>query len=246
MVHDDAAPTAREAASPVRRWAVRLGLVVAVSVLAAAVLRAVIGELYLIPSGSMEPTLLPGDRISVDRNAAGGDGVEVGDVVVFDARGSLAPYRSQTALERGVEETLVWWGAAARQDVYVKRVLALGGDTLRCCTQNGALERNGQPVAEPYLGREVSAEDSASSVAFEFEVPAGHMVVLGDHREDSRDSRSLLGAPGGGLIRLDTVIGTAEDIVWPISRRGGVPDVEAEDTEPAQTAPAPTGTGPRP
>ena len=86
---------------------------------------------------------------------------------------------------------------------------------------------------EPYLGRAVDAEHPASGTPFAFEVPEGRMVVLGDNREDSQDSRALLGAPGGGLIGLDTVVGTAEDVVWPLDRRGalGAPDRAGREGE---------------
>jgi len=197
----------------------------------AAVLRALAGPLYLIPSGSMEPTLMPGDRVRVDTGHEGGAGLERGDVVVFDGVGSLAPYRSRTSLDRALEDLVVWWGFGARSDVYVKRVVALPGDTVRCCGDDGRLEVDGEPLTEPYLGRAVDAEHPASATPFAFEVPEGRMVVLGDNRDDSLDSRALLGAPGGGLIGLDSVIGTAEDIAWPPSRRG---DVEAEGAAPVE------------
>ena len=46
------------------------------------------------------------------------------------------------------------------------------------------------------------------------------MFVLGDNRADSTDSRHLLGAPGGGMIPLERVVGGVDTIVWPLSRRG--------------------------
>ncbi len=204
------------------RWLRNIGLTVAVAVVLAAVLRALVGPVYLIPSGSMEPTLMPGDRVRVDTSHEQGQGLERGDVVVFDGSGSLAPYRSRTSLDRALEDLVVWWGLGARSDVYVKRVVALPGDTVRCCGDDGRLEVDGVPVDEPYLGRAVDAGHPASGTEFEFSVPEGRMVVLGDNRSDSLDSRALLGAPGGGLIGLDTVVGTAEDVVWPLGRRGAL------------------------
>ncbi len=216
------------------RWLRSIGLTVAVAVVLAAVLRALAGPLYLIPSGSMEPTLMPGDRIRVDTAHKHGEGLERGDVVVFDGAGSLAPYRSRTSLDRALEDLVVWWGLGAKSDVYVKRVVALPGDTVRCCGEDGRLEVSGEPVNEPYLGRAVDAEHPASGTPFAFEVPEGRMVVLGDNREDSQDSRALLGAPGGGLIGLDTVVGTAEDVVWPLDRRGALDEPGRTDREGAQ------------
>lgn len=205
-----------------RRWWAWIGLTVAAAVVLAAVLRALTGPVYLIPSGSMEPTLQPGDRVRVDTSAAGGAGLRHGDVVVFDGAGSLAPYRSLGPLERGLEDVSLWWGVGAARDVYVKRVLALPGDRLECCAPDGRLLRDGQPLDEPYLGRPVTAADPASDRAWTFEVPDGRMVVLGDNRGASRDSRALLGGPGGGLLPVDRVQGRAAEIVWPLDRRGPV------------------------
>lgn len=221
-------PTATPASGASRWWA-RLGLTVVAAVVVAAVLRALTGPVYLIPSGSMEPTLQPGDRVRVDAAAADGQGLHHGDVVVFDGAGSLAPYRSAGSLERGLEDVARWWGVGAAEDVFVKRVLALPGDRLECCAPDGRLLRNGEPLDEPYLGRPVTADDPAAAGTWSFEVPDGRMVVLGDHRDASRDSRALLGAPGGGLIPLERVEGRAAEIVWPLARRGTV-DAPAGDT----------------
>ena len=221
-------PTAAPASGTSRWWA-WLGLTVVAAVVVAAVLRALTGPVYLIPSGSMEPTLQPGDRVRVDAAAAGGQGLHHGDVVVFDGAGSLAPYRSAGSLERGLEDVARWWGVGAAEDVFVKRVLALPGDRLECCAPDGRLLRNGEPLNEPYLGRPVTADEPAAAGTWSFEVPDGRMVVLGDHRAASRDSRALLGAPGGGLIPLERVEGRAAEIVWPLSRRGTV-DVPSGDT----------------
>ena len=221
-------PTAAPASGTSRWWA-WLGLTVVAAVVVAAVLRALTGPVYLIPSGSMEPTLQPGDRVRVDAAAAGGQGLHHGDVVVFDGAGSLAPYRSAGSLERGLEDVARWWGVGAAEDAFVKRVLALPGDRLECCAPDGRLLRNGEPLNEPYLGRPVTADEPAAAGTWSFEVPDGRMVVLGDHRAASRDSRALLGAPGGGLIPLERVEGRAAEIVWPLSRRGTV-DAPSGDT----------------
>ena len=94
---------------------------------------------------------------------------------------------------------------------------------------DGRLLRNGEPLNEPYLGRPVTADEPAAAGTWSFEVPDGRMVVLGDHRAASRDSRALLGAPGGGLIPLERVEGRAAEIVWPLARRGTV-DAPSGDT----------------
>ena len=207
-------------------WLWALGLTVVLAVVAAAVLRALLGPVFLVPSASMEPTLRPGDRVRVDSSVEGGQGLRRGDVVVFDGAGSLAPYTGRTSLERGLEDVAAFWGLGARQDVYVKRVVGLAGDRVECCDDQGRITVDGQPFEEPYLGRTITADDPASRTPFSFEVPAGRMVVLGDNREASVDSRSLLGAPGGGLIPVEKVTGRVESIAWPWTRRQPVPASE--------------------
>ena len=61
-------------------------------------------------------------------------------------------------------------------------------------------------------------------------MPAGRLWVMGDHRSDSADSRSHLGDPGGGTVRLSDVIGRASATYWPLSRIGGFerPDALAD------------------
>ena len=75
---------------------------------------------------------------------------------------------------------------------------------------------NGSPLAEPYL----PPGTAPSEIEFDLLVPEGRMFVLGDNRADSADSRHLLGAPGGGMIPLERVVGGVDTIVWPLSRRG--------------------------
>ncbi|MGW6761967.1 signal peptidase I, partial [Streptomyces sp. NPDC055008] len=134
-----------------------------------------VAQPFGIPSASMEPALHVGDRVMVDKLAYrfGGE-PRRGDVVVFDGTGYFG------------------------DGDYIKRVVGVGGDRVRCCAKDGRLTINGKPVTEPFL----HAGDTPSDVAFDIVVPAGRLFVLGDHRADSADSRDHLGSPGGGMIPL--------------------------------------------
>jgi signal peptidase I len=193
--------------------------VAVVALLASALLRSTVADLYLIPSGSMEPLLRQGDRISVDRDAYVSDPVRRGDVVVVDGEGSFAPYDSRPAPLRWGGDALQWLGLLPDTTAYVKRVAGVGGDTVSCCTADGLLEVNGEAVPEDYL----AGPPPASRIEFTAEVPEDRLFLLGDNRHASEDSRSLLGAPGGGMIHESKVIGRVEAIVWPPGRRDGVP-----------------------
>src|SRR5699024_5612040 len=85
-------------------------------------------------------------------------------------------------------------GSAGGQ-YWVKRVIAVDGDRVTCCDADGVISVNGEPVEEPYL----SDGTAPSEVEFDLRVPEDRMFVLGDNRDDSTDSRHLLGAPGGGM-----------------------------------------------
>lgn len=176
--------------------------VVAVAVLVVLMLVAAFGvrhfvvQPFRVPSASMAPTLEAGDVLLADRATRGT--AEPGQVVVFDGRGYFAPSDDDGGR---------YW---------VKRVIAVGGQRVQCCDPDGAILIDGVPLEEPYL----PPGTEPSTIEFDLLVPEGRMFVLGDNRSDSTDSRSLLGAPGGGMIPVERVVGAVDRIVWPPPRRG--------------------------
>lgn len=181
---------------------------------------------FLIPSGSMEPTLRVGDRVLVNKLAYRfGTVPQRGDVVVFDGTGSFVRESSGgdplTGLLRGAGASL---GLAEPAETdFVKRVVGVGGDRVVCCDRRGRLQVNGRSVDERYL----YPGDEPSSVAFDIVVPQGTLWMMGDHRGNSRDSRELLGQPGGGMVPVDMVIGRVDWLGWPPGRLGSVPGTGA-------------------
>ncbi|WP_407917062.1 signal peptidase I [Kitasatospora sp. NE20-6] len=169
---------------------------------------------FAVPSGSMENTLRPGDRLIVNELAyAFGGHVQRGDVVVFDGTGSFLPYAAEPSAGRRLLARL---GLASGEDsVFVKRVIGVGGDRVTCCGADGRLRVNGVALDESsYL----APGDTASQVAFDIVVPAGKLWMMGDHRTVSRDSRDHLGEPGGGFVPESRVIGRAAWVVFPFGR----------------------------
>ncbi|SCK33803.1 signal peptidase I [Streptomyces sp. WMMB 322] len=177
---------------------------------------------FLIPSASMTPTLEVGDRILVNKLAYRiGNSPGRGDVVVFDGRGSFRDEEESDG--NPVTGLLREAGAAAglvrpSETDYVKRVVGVGGDRVRCCDERGRIEVNGVPLDEGYL----HDGDDPSAVPFDIEVPQGRLWVMGDHRSDSSDSRDHLGDAGGGTVPVERVIGRADRIAWPMERWGAV------------------------
>lgn len=188
---------------------------VVLAVLISGLVRSLWLDVYYIPSASMEPLFQEGDRIVVSRTDFRDDPVGRGDIVVFDGRGSFAPLNSGNGpvldFLGGVGH---WIGLSGGDTTYIKRVIGLPGDRVVCCDADGKLAINGQPVAEPYLHE----GDAPSKLQFSVIVPPGRLWLMGDHRSQSADSRSLLGAPGGGMVPLDRVIGRPVQIIWPLDR----------------------------
>lgn len=184
-------------------------------------------DVYFIPSESMEPLLGSGDRILVSRTDFAHRPVQRGDVVVFDGRGTFTPLNSgKGPLVDMAAAVGHWIGITGTDTTYVKRVIGVPGDHVACCAPDGKLTVNGQAIEEPYL----YPGDRPSEQAFNVVVPEGRLWLMGDHRSRSADSRGLLGAPGGGMVPLDRVIGRPIQIVWPLDRFAEVP------------RPAPAGT----
>lgn len=182
-------------------------LIVAVAVVFG--LRAYHMNTYTIPSASMQPGLQINDRIEIDPDAYENSQPQRGDVVVFDGAGSFYPYESETALKRFRDAALGVVGISPEQHAVVKRVIGVAGDTVECCDDGGRLLVNDEPLNEPYLAE---PERPASSSPFTVEVPENRVFLLGDNRYDSIDSRSLFGAPGGGMIQMDKIYGPVKTI----------------------------------
>lgn len=177
-------------------------------------------DVYFIPSGSMEPVLAGGDRILVSRTDFHTGQIRRGDIVVFDGRGTFAPLNSgRSPFADVLTAAGQWVGLTGSDTTYVKRVIGLPGDAVVCCDTAGRLTVNGEALDEPY----VYDGDAPSTQAFKALVPEGRLWLLGDHRSLSADSRSLLGAPGGGMVPLDRVIGRPVQIIWPLDRFAAVP-----------------------
>ena len=169
--------------------------------------RAFVVEPFEVPSASMQPLLQPGYRLLVYKIDS--ESVRRGEGVVFDGRDSFAPYRGG-------------------EHYFVKRIIGVGGDRVTCCGSDGHLRVNGNILLEPYLLKPVTADQPASRVKFDVIVPAGHIWLQGDNRDNSEDSRAYLGAPGGGMVSVSTVVGEARALYWPRDRIGLLPSTTSK------------------
>ncbi|MFF8477824.1 signal peptidase I [Streptomyces sp. NPDC015414] len=206
-----------------RRSAVReIPLLVGVAVLIALVLKTFLVQAFVIPSGSMEQTIRIGDRVLVDKLTPWfGSEPQRGDVVVFhDPGGWLADEQTSAKKDDPVvvkqfKEGLTFIGLlpSDNEKDLIKRVIGVGGDHVKCCDAQGRVTVNGSPLSETgYLN-----PGSAPSVTpFDITVPQGRLWVMGDHRDNSADSRAHQNTPYGGTVSEDSVVGRAMVIGWPI------------------------------
>ena len=195
-----------------------LALLLAVAV--SGVVRSLWLDVYFIPSESMEPLLEGGDRILVSRTDFQAEPIRRGDIVVFDGRGTFAPLNSgRGPLVDAAAGVTQWLGLTGSDTTYIKRVIGLPGDTVACCDAAGKITVNGGALDEPYL----FSGDAPSTQKFTAVIPDGRLWLMGDHRSQSADSRSLLGAPGGGMVPMERVIGRPVQIIWPLDRFAPVP-----------------------
>ena len=162
------------------------------------VVRSSLADHYYVPTGSMEYSLMPGDRVVVDKRAYGlriplttidivsGIGPERGDIVVFDSPTD------------GVR--------------LIKRIAAVGGDSVSLI--DGKLWVNGESLGdtrvEEFNGKlaNLNLSDGGGPNIEGLEIPPGMALALGDHRGNSLDGRFF------GLISEDELVGRAVGIYY--------------------------------
>ncbi len=220
---EDSAPEGKSGKKPRKHSFLRdLVIIVVVALTLTILLKAFVVQVFSIPSGSMENTLLPGDRILVSKIVYQFRSIARGDIVVFSGAGSWDPAAAPPAnpLVRFWDDVTSLVGIAAPGTDYVKRVIGLPGDHVACCDSRGRVTVNGVPLNE---GSYLYPGDAPSQVKFSITVPPGRLWVLGDNRADSDDSRYRTNDPGGGTIPESAVVGRAFVIMWPLSRIGDLP-----------------------
>ncbi|MFC1420456.1 signal peptidase I [Streptacidiphilus cavernicola] len=205
-----------------------LPILVVVALVLALLIKTFLVQAFSIPSGSMENTLQVGDRVLVDKLTPHfGDKPSRGQVVVFHDPGNwlsdepTAPQSSNSVI-RGLQDVLSWIGLmpSANEKDLIKRVIAVGGDTVSC-NGTGPVYVNGKPLTEPYIYP--GATPCGDKNFGPFKVPANSIWVMGDHRNDSLDSRYHMDEPGGGSVPDSDVVGRAIVVAWPISHWSTLP-----------------------
>lgn len=197
-------------------------------------------QAFWIPSGSMENTLVYGDRVMVSKIQAGPMEVERGDIVVFEDPGGWLPTVARPergpvldAAFRGLE--FVGIAPSSQGNHLIKRIVGMPGDSIVCCDDDGRLSVNGQPLDESsylYPG------DEASTMPFEITVPEDHVWLMGDHRSNSRDSRTNDDGTGAqGSVPTENIVGKAFVLIFPFSNFTWFSTPPTYDSVPQSTTP---------
>jgi signal peptidase I len=207
-------------------------------------------QAFFIPSGSMEETLhgcagCTGDRVLVNKVPYWFGEPEPGDIVVFKGPDTWTPEVTVTEPGNWFSGAMLWLGrtvgvAPPSEDDFVKRVIAVGGQTVQCCDPEGRVTVDGEPLDEPYIHENSPIESRAFGPVT---VPEGRLWVMGDHRSASADSKVHMGDQYSGTVGVDDVIGKAALIVWPISRFGMLDAPDIQGTEAAATSVVPYAVG---
>ncbi len=172
-----------------------------------AIIRFFIGEPRLIPSGSMHPTLLEGDRLFIERVTHFIKKPERFDIVVF-----YPPYEDlgQTPWDWFTRLT----GLFNKDIAYIKRIIGVSGDRIDIKQDEADKVRvflNGKALDEKYI-LDGEMPTCTSKMNCSVIVPEGNYFVMGDNRANSYDSRYW------GLLPDNRIIGRAVFRFWPITR----------------------------
>ena len=185
------------------------------------IIRFFIGEIRWIPSGSMKPTLIEGDRIIVERYSRFFTGPDRGDIMVF--------YPPATKLSRKpIPLFSRLTGILCKDVAYIKRVVGLPGDTIEIKPQNDGsafVYINGEKYQEDYIksiyeypacpdkGADptVLANEQLMKCG-PFKLGKDKYFMMGDNRGSSFDSRYW------GELNKDRFVGRAVAVWWPVKR----------------------------
>jgi len=176
-----------------------------------------VAQPYKVQQGSMENTLLPEQYVLVDKLTPHWANFSRGDIVVFDPPES--------------------WSAGGAGVPFIKRVIGLPGDRVEI--HGGNVFVNGTELEEPYIFEDNGIHQTTEPAVGgekEWLVPAGDLLVMGDHRQDSADSRTF------GPIEIGHVIGRAWLRYWPFDVFGVLPTPSYAAQIPG-ASPGPSGTG---
>jgi signal peptidase I len=234
-----------------RSFLKELPVLVIIALVLALLIKHFFVQAFYIPSGSMMNTLQVGDRVLVNKVPYYYRDPHRGEIVVFNGLDSfsdnitIAPASNPISKALRKISSTIGLGAPDEKD-FIKRVIGLPGDRVMCCDPAGQVvvtPRGGSPVSlkEPYIFEQSQGDARYFCEASQASqngslrvcppgslgvlVPSGRLWVMGDHRNDSADSRFHITDANHGTVPINKVVGRAFTVVYPFGRAGllGVP-----------------------
>jgi len=192
---------------PVSVWRENLESLLWAALLAFAIRTFIIAP-FKIPSGSMHPTLIEGDRILVNKFIYRLHPPRRGDIIVFYYPNEWRPWRERlTDPKRNLWDRFFNFGRP-----FIKRLIAVGGDEVEI--RDGLIFVNGQSLeGRPiFQANRYYTQGPYGETGRVYRVPEKSFYVLGDNSLSSHDSRFW------GFVPEHLVIGEAICIFWPLNR----------------------------
>lgn len=206
-----------------------LPVLVIIALVLALVIKTFLVQAFYIPSASMENTLqggpaFPGgttaghpyDRVLVNKFVYDFRQPRRGEVVVFKKPPDWPNESVFTTPTNPIVRFAHDIGSAfgitpSGGSDFIKRVIGVAGDHVLCCNAAKQITVNGHALTEPYIDLASSnpSQHSEAYQPFHVTVPPGDLFVMGDHRDDSDDSRI------NGPVPVKDVVGRAFVVIWP-------------------------------
>ena len=215
----------RRRLKPIKLWR-EVPLLLAIALVLALGIKTFVVQAFFIPSQSMQNTIMPGDRVLVNKFSPWfGAQPQRGQIVVFNDPGGWLPDTptpdTSNLAVRWVKDAFTFVGLlpSDSQHDLIKRVIGIPGDEVKCCDKEGRITVDGVPLNESAY---IFPGSAPSTIPFDVHVKAGFIWVMGDNRGDSADSRYHMTDKYGGMVPIGDVVGHAFVLIWPPSRAEGL------------------------
>lgn len=196
-----------------------------IAVVLALLVRYYVGTPTVVQQQSMQTTLMPGNRLILNRLARTMHKTyERGDIVTFEAPSTTIVASANVDFDnpvarydnepQGLWSKFVYYVLELNKTSYIKRVIGVAGDKIEI--KDGKVYLNDELLQEDYLDEGVITDMGTYGLFSEVVVPEGYVFVMGDNRGHSTDSRCF------GCIPVSKIEGKVWIRFWPFSKFGKV------------------------